>query len=204
MRLYDAGGHPVLLLRADAADDHTEKQAGNPLSVFGGLSFGVNVSVFAFFHMAAQMDELIANGISWVATVLFVFFTNRVWVFDAPTRNAKEFLSQLPAPAPFYSWNIYQKRPREKMEAIFCYLGKVFSQKDCYVSNWILGNEVNCPEDWNGAGGMSKEEYFRPTPTHSAPSITASRANTQPPISLSAPTTTGTPHLPEATVQGRR
>lgn len=64
---------------------------------FGGLSFGVNVSVFAFFHMAAQMDELIANGISWVATVLFVFFTNRIWVFDAPTRNAKEFLSQLSA-----------------------------------------------------------------------------------------------------------
>lgn len=62
--------------------------------------------------------------------------------------------------AAFYSWNIYEKQARERMEAMFCYLGKVFSQKDCYVSNWILGNEVNNPGDWNCAGSMTDEEYF--------------------------------------------
>ena len=61
---------------------------------------------------------------------------------------------------PFYSWNIYKKSAREKMEAMFCYLGKVFSQKDCYVSNWVLGNEVNNPSAWNCAGSMTDQEYF--------------------------------------------
>ncbi|EOT24592.1 hypothetical protein C805_02804 [Eubacterium sp. 14-2] len=60
----------------------------------------------------------------------------------------------------FYSWNIYSNSAREKMEAMFCYLGMVFSQKDCYVSNWILGNEVNHPSGWNYAGNMSKDIYF--------------------------------------------
>ncbi len=62
--------------------------------------------------------------------------------------------------AAFYSWNIYEKQARERMEAMFCYLGMVFSQKDCYVSNWIVGNEVNNPGDWNCAGSMTDKEYF--------------------------------------------
>lgn len=61
----------------------------------------------------------------------------------------------------FYSWNIYSTGAREKMEAMFCYLGMVFGQKDCYVSNWILGNEVNHPAGWNYAGSMSKDIYFQ-------------------------------------------
>lgn len=61
----------------------------------------------------------------------------------------------------YYSWNIYSNNSREKMEAMFCYLGMVFGQKDCYVSNWILGNEVNHPSGWNYAGGMSAESYFK-------------------------------------------
>lgn len=63
--------------------------------------------------------------------------------------------------APFYTWNISNNKSREKMEAMFCYLGQVFGKKDCYTSNWILGNEVNNPNGWNYAGGMSKTAYFR-------------------------------------------
>ncbi len=60
----------------------------------------------------------------------------------------------------YYSWNIYSNQSREKMEAMFCYLGMIFGKKDCYVSNWILGNEVNHPAAWNYAGSMSDEAYF--------------------------------------------
>lgn len=63
--------------------------------------------------------------------------------------------------APYYTWNVYSNSSREKMEAMFCYLGSIFGQKNCYVSNWILGNEVNNPKSWNYAGGMTEFAYFR-------------------------------------------
>ncbi len=63
--------------------------------------------------------------------------------------------------APYYTWNIYQNGAREKMEAIFCYLGSVFAKKNCYVSNWILGNEINNPGGWNYAGTLSQGSYFK-------------------------------------------
>lgn len=63
--------------------------------------------------------------------------------------------------APFYSWNVYDRNAREKMEAIFCYVGGIFGKKDCYVSNWVLGNEVNNPKNWNYASGMTDYKYFR-------------------------------------------
>ncbi len=61
----------------------------------------------------------------------------------------------------YYSWNIYSNASREKMEAMFCYLGMIFGQKNCYVSNWVLGNEVNHPDGWNYAGSMSDNAYFQ-------------------------------------------
>ncbi len=63
--------------------------------------------------------------------------------------------------APFYSWNVYSSAPREEMEAIFSYLGNVFGKKSCYVSNWVLGNEVNNPKSWNYAGSMTEHAYFK-------------------------------------------
>ncbi len=63
--------------------------------------------------------------------------------------------------APFYSWNVTSNKSREKMEAIFSYLGNVFGKKNCYVSNWVLGNEVNNPKGWNYRGSMSETSYFK-------------------------------------------
>ncbi len=63
--------------------------------------------------------------------------------------------------APYYSWNVTTNSSREKMEAIFCYLGGLFGKKSCYVSNWILGNEVNNPAGWHYKGGMSTTAYFK-------------------------------------------
>lgn len=63
--------------------------------------------------------------------------------------------------APFYTWNTSSNASREKMEAIFCYLGEIFGQKNCYVSNWILGNEINNHNSWNYKGSMSTTAYFK-------------------------------------------
>ena len=63
--------------------------------------------------------------------------------------------------APYYMWNISNNSAREKMEAMFCYAAKVFGTKKCYVSNWILGNEINNPVAWNYKGGMSEYSYMK-------------------------------------------
>lgn len=69
--------------------------------------------------------------------------------------------ARVPGGGLYYSWNINSNKAREKMEAMFSYLGYVFGQKNCCVMNWVLGNEVNTPNGWNYQGGMSETAYFR-------------------------------------------
>lgn len=52
----------------------------------------------------------------------------------------------------WYAWNTVDETARETLEAAFCYLGEKFSQPDCYVSNWVVGNEVNSQQQWNHVG----------------------------------------------------
>ena len=61
----------------------------------------------------------------------------------------------------FYAWDALTPASRQKMEAVFAFLGEMFGQDDCYVSNWILGNEVNSCNAWNNPGNMNKTEYVK-------------------------------------------
>lgn len=50
---------------------------------FGGLATVVN---FVSFYIALQLFELsmpVSNTISWICSVLFAFFTNKIWVFHS-------------------------------------------------------------------------------------------------------------------------
>ena len=62
---------------------------------FGGLTFLISVLSFALLTDVLFLDALVSNVISWIIAVLFAFFTNRIWVFQAPTKTAGEFLSQM-------------------------------------------------------------------------------------------------------------
>ena len=62
---------------------------------FGGLSFLVSISTFAYFEKVININELLNNILSWIVTVLFAFLTNRVWVFSSKTKNWKEFVRQM-------------------------------------------------------------------------------------------------------------
>ena len=62
---------------------------------FGGLTFLVSVFSFSLFHVQMNMNELVANVLSWILAVSFAFFTNRIWVFKAPTNNVASFLKQM-------------------------------------------------------------------------------------------------------------
>ena len=60
----------------------------------------------------------------------------------------------------YYTLNVQEKKSRETLEAVFLYLGEIFGENDCYVTNWILGNEVNSSKAWNYSGNLSFDEYI--------------------------------------------
>ena len=63
---------------------------------FGGLAFLVSMGTFAFFDKILNFNELVANEMSWIITVLFAFVTNRKWVFSYDKQtNQKTFWNQM-------------------------------------------------------------------------------------------------------------
>ena len=62
---------------------------------FGGLSFIVSIATYACFNVGMGINELIANILSWIITVMFAFLTNRVWVFQSPTDSVQAFIKQM-------------------------------------------------------------------------------------------------------------
>lgn len=62
---------------------------------FGGLSFFLNIALFAFFSRALHLDVLVTNVICWILCVLFQFFTNRSYVFHQETSEFRDFFKQL-------------------------------------------------------------------------------------------------------------
>lgn len=77
---------------------------------FGGLTTIVSIFTFwlaellitadfkfSIFGGAYSVKVILTNSISWVCAVLFAFFTNRVWVFNSPTKTWKGFWEQMAA-----------------------------------------------------------------------------------------------------------
>lgn len=63
--------------------------------------------------------------------------------------------------APYYMLNTTSQSSQERLEAVFSYLGEIFGRDDCFVSNWVLGNEVNSCNAWNYKGNLGLSEYVR-------------------------------------------
>ena len=62
---------------------------------FGGLSFLVNLGSFVLCANLFGMNELVANVIAWIITVLFVYVTNKLWVFKVELHTHGEFVLQI-------------------------------------------------------------------------------------------------------------
>jgi len=62
---------------------------------FGGLAFVVSIATYYVFADVFGINELLANILSWIITVLFAFFTNRIWVFQSKVETLKAYLIQL-------------------------------------------------------------------------------------------------------------
>lgn len=60
----------------------------------------------------------------------------------------------------YYGWNTDNSTTRQTMEAMFAYLGEKFGKNNCYISNWILRNEVNSASGYYYVGNVSFSKFI--------------------------------------------
>lgn len=113
---------------------------------FGGLSFIVSIATYAFFNISLHMNELLANILSWIITVMFAFLTNRVCVFDSQTNGTAEFMKQL---LTFYSGRVITLIIEEVILLVFItWLGfnsmliKVIAQVIVILLNYVISKAI--------------------------------------------------------------
>ncbi len=65
---------------------------------FGGCTTLVNLVTFKLFNVLLGEEKyLISNIIAWVASVIFAYVTNKIWVFESKQWNAKTLLKEIPS-----------------------------------------------------------------------------------------------------------
>ena len=62
---------------------------------FGGLTTLINFVVFFIFAPGLHWNYQVANFIAWFLSVLFAFFTNKVWVFGSKYTTVKAFFIEM-------------------------------------------------------------------------------------------------------------
>ena len=107
---------------------------------FGGLSFIVSIATYACFNVGMGINELIANILSWIITVMFAFLTNRVWVFQSQTDSVQAFIKQMFV---FYSGRVITLVVEEAILLGFnSILIKVIAQVIVIVLNYVISKLV--------------------------------------------------------------
>lgn len=62
---------------------------------FGGATTLVNFGVYALFTTWIPLHYQVANFLAWLLSVLFAFFTNKVWVFGSHYTTVSNFFTEL-------------------------------------------------------------------------------------------------------------
>ena len=102
---------------------------------FGGITFFLNIALYAWLDGMLGINALIANVICWVVCVLFQYFTNRTWVFDGQ--------------ASFFGGRLFTLVVEEAILAVFItWLGfnsmavKLIAQVVVIVLNYIISKLI--------------------------------------------------------------
>ena len=56
---------------------------------FGGCTTLINVLCYSFLYYSLNVDNVTSNVVAWIASVLFAFITNKLWVFDSKSLDIK-------------------------------------------------------------------------------------------------------------------
>ena len=138
-------GAKITMCNINLNDLITTKGKGSPY-VYNGKTY--------YFSDTQQsyVRQCNANNIS-VTVMLYMPWQSDHTYLIHPSGRSKGYY--------YYGLNTVDEKARETLEAAFCFLGENFSKEDCYVSNWILGNEVNSPKNWNHVGDISLSDYSK-------------------------------------------
>lgn len=63
-------------------------------AIFGGLTTILNLLLFWILESILNLNENIANLIAIISSILFAYFTNRIWVFNSNATGAKEIFNE--------------------------------------------------------------------------------------------------------------
>lgn len=63
--------------------------------IMGGLTTLVSIIVYAMFTKLFHVNYMISNIISWIASVLFAYVTNKMFVFKTKCENKKKVLIEI-------------------------------------------------------------------------------------------------------------
>ena len=110
--------------------------------LFGGLTTVVSIASFALLTSGLGMNELVANVISWILSVLFAYVTNRTWVFAAKADTKAGIAREI---ASFFGGRIATLLVEEAILAVFItWLGfaalpvKIAAQIVVIVLNYVI------------------------------------------------------------------
>lgn len=113
--------------------------------LFGGLAFFLNLGLF-FLLDKTGMNALLNNCICWVVCVLFQFFTNRTWIFDAEVDSREGFFKQMGS---FFAGRLFTLVVEVVILAVFITLlhlpsmpVKLFAQVVVIVLNYIISKLI--------------------------------------------------------------
>lgn len=130
-----------------------------------GCNFSYNGKYYRFNSDAAAgatstIRRLSSQGINVTGQILLEYIIDPATKVPFPSTTLINEKARK-AGSKFYSWEDTKQQSRETTEALAVWLGRALSQSGCYVSNWILGNEVNSYKAWQYSGSMTKDEFYR-------------------------------------------
>ena len=65
-------------------------------AIFGVLTTVVNMAAYFLSFNLLKIPNVPSTVIAWVLAVLFAFITNKLWVFDSPSFDAKTLRHEIP------------------------------------------------------------------------------------------------------------
>ena len=127
--------------------DLMRKDSGVETYKYNGKTYHFN-GLYGYVYLVQQCN---AKGIQVTAQISI----------DKNASNQNLITGNSPyAETAYYGWNTDNVATRQTMEAMFAYLGEKFGKNNCYISNWILGNEVNSASGYYYVGNVSFSKFI--------------------------------------------
>lgn len=107
--------------------------------IFGVCTTVVNLITFKLWNLIlGDENYLISNIIAWVASVIFAYITNKIWVFESKSWDGKVLIKEIPS---FFAARVFSFLVEEVGLYIFVDLLK-FNEYSMNILSFRLSGEM--------------------------------------------------------------